>query len=43
MQTDKKEMLDPEWVDLLLEALDMNMNTQEIANFLKHANQTSQN
>ncbi|PEZ01622.1 SinI anti-repressor domain-containing protein [Bacillus sp. AFS018417] len=43
MQTNKKEILDQEWIDLLLEALDMNINTQEITNFLKLANQKSQN
>ncbi|CAG9614928.1 hypothetical protein BACCIP111899_04162 [Bacillus rhizoplanae] len=43
MQTKKKEILDQEWIDLLLEALDMNIDTQEITNFLKLANQESQN
>ncbi|MCP1122954.1 MULTISPECIES: anti-repressor SinI family protein [Bacillus] len=43
MQTNKKEILDQEWIDLLLEALDMNINTQEIKNFLKLANQESHN
>ncbi|MGG2066599.1 anti-repressor SinI family protein [Bacillus sp. S14(2024)] len=43
MQIDNKEVLDQEWIDLLLEALDMNISTQEITNFLKRANQPSQN
>ncbi|MEH6890158.1 anti-repressor SinI family protein [Bacillus sp. JJ864] len=43
MQTDNKEILDSEWIDLLLEALDMNMTSTEVSNFLKHGNQPSQN
>ncbi|ENQ3079507.1 anti-repressor SinI family protein [Bacillus multifaciens] len=41
MQTDNKEILDSEWIDLLLEALDMNMTSAEVSNFLKHGNQRS--
>ncbi|MGG2093111.1 anti-repressor SinI family protein [Bacillus sp. S13(2024)] len=41
MQTNENEILDQEWIDLLVEALDMNINIQEIVNFLKHANQRS--
>ncbi|WP_336482591.1 anti-repressor SinI family protein [Bacillus sp. FJAT-53711] len=43
LQTNENEILDQEWIDLLAEALDMNINIQEIVNFLKHANQGSQN
>ncbi|MDC2864018.1 MULTISPECIES: DNA-binding anti-repressor SinI [unclassified Bacillus (in: firmicutes)] len=43
MQTDNKEVLDLEWIDLLLEALDMDMTSAEVSNFLKHGNEPSQN
>ncbi|WP_020061782.1 anti-repressor SinI family protein [Bacillus sp. 123MFChir2] len=43
MQTDNKEILDSEWIDLLLEALDMNMTSSEVSNFLQHGSQPSQN
>ncbi|MGF9965090.1 anti-repressor SinI family protein [Bacillus rhizoplanae] len=40
MQTNKTEELDPEWIDLLLEALDINISSEEISNFLRHTNQS---
>jgi len=39
VQMEKKELLDSEWVDLLLEALDMNITSTEVSEFLKHESQ----
>ncbi|WP_242224673.1 anti-repressor SinI family protein [Bacillus cereus group sp. BfR-BA-01380] len=41
MQTDNKEVLDSEWIDLLLEALDMDISSAEVSNFLQHGNQSA--
>ncbi|MCM3734810.1 anti-repressor SinI family protein [Bacillus cytotoxicus] len=42
MQTDSKEILDSDWIDLLLEALDMNITSAEVSEFLKQGSQLSQ-
>ncbi|CAM4077944.1 DNA-binding anti-repressor SinI [Bacillus cereus] len=42
MYKDKADSLDPEWIDLILEALDSGIALQEIEYFFQRMKQTSQ-